>query len=319
MWVLIADVGGTNMRLAAMAPDGGLLRQETFASKGSQSLEDVCALFAKAQGRAPDHVVIAAAGIVKNGTVQLTNAQQTASESGLAAACATGSAKILNDFEAAAWSLATVSADEVTVLQGDAHFIKAPRLIIGPGTGLGVGALVFSHGQPSVVPGEGGHVAIGPHRAELVPVFEQVIADWPEVAMSDLTIEAEAFLSGTGVPYFYRALAKVMGVTPLCTDGAEIFKAAQAGSDPVAARCVALFAEYLGAVAGDLGLAFGATGGVFVTGGVAMKNSWMLDQGFLDAFNAGGRHRGWREGLPVYLYENENFGLVGARNYALHL
>ncbi len=319
MWTLIADVGGTNMRLAAMGPDGTLLRQERFASKGSIRLEEVCASFAQTQGTAPNHVVIAAAGVVKEGQVTLTNAQQTASESGLAAACATGSAKILNDFEAAAWSLATVSRDEVTVLQGTDQFSRAPRLIVGPGTGLGVGALVYSHGQPSVVPGEGGHVSIGPRRSELVPVFEALIEDWPEVAMSNLTIEAEALLSGTGLPRFYRALAGVMGAEAVCQDGAEIFAAAQAHSDPVALRCVGIFAEYLGAVAGDLGLAFGASGGVFITGGVALKNPWVLKQGFLEAFNSGGRHQAWREGLPVYLYSNENFGLVGARNYALHL
>ncbi|SCZ71202.1 glucokinase [Epibacterium ulvae] len=320
MWNLIGDVGGTNMRLAAVSSDGEILEQRSFPSKGDVPLEEVCRSFVSPRDGAPGHVVIAAAGVVKDGQVTLTNARQTASESGIAAACGTGHAKILNDFEAAAWSLATVGAEDVTVLQGTTQFQRAPRLIIGPGTGLGVGSLIYAHGQPAVVPGEGGHVAIAPRRADLVAVFDCLTRDWPEVAMgAPLAVEAEALLSGTGLPRFYRALAEVRGAAAVCVENAEIFAAAQTQSDAVAVEAVALFAEYLGAVAGDLGLVLGATGGVFVTGGLALKNPWMFDTGFLEAFNAGGRHQSWREAMPVYLYSNEDFGLIGARNYLMTL
>ncbi|MEP5212028.1 ROK family protein [Sulfitobacter pontiacus] len=319
MWNLIADVGGTNMRLACVAADGQMLRQQTLPSKGDVGLEQACGAFAKAEGSAPTHVVIAAAGIVANGRVTLTNANQSASEPGLVTACGAQSAKILNDFEAAAWSLETVTKDEVKTLQGQGGFTPGARLIIGPGTGLGVGALVMDEATTLAVPGEGGHVGIGPRRSELVPVFEALVALWPEVAMSDLTVEAEAVLSGTGLPYFYRAVAQAMGQEVQPLQGPQIFAAAAAQSDPVALRTVALFGEYLGAVAGDLAVTVKAMGGVFVTGGVVHKNPHILDQAFLAAFNAGGRYHAWRQNVPVYLYENENFGLIGARNCAQHL
>lgn len=319
MWNLIADVGGTNMRLASVSEDGRMLRNQTLPSKGEIRLEQACAEFVAAEGSAPAHVVMAAAGIVANGRVALTNANQSASEAGLVQACGAQSARILNDFEAAAWSLETATAREVTQLQGQGGFHDGVRLIIGPGTGLGVGALVFDDGRPVAIPGEGGHVGVGPRRAELVPVFEALVAEWPEAAMSDLTVEAEALLSGTGLPHFYTAVAKAMGVAAEALEGPQIFAAAEAGSDPVAVRTLALFGEYLGAVAGDLAVTLKALGGVFVTGGVVQKNPQVLDSAFLAAFNAGGRYTDWRLHVPVYLYENENFGLIGARNCAQHM
>ncbi|NIZ12766.1 ROK family protein [Phaeobacter sp. HF9A] len=316
MWNLIADVGGTNMRLAAVNAQGAILEQARYDSKGDMNLEQACADFAAHRGGAPERAVIAAAGVVRDGAVQLTNAHQSFSERGIASALKIERAKVLNDFEAAAWSLATVAAGDVTTLQGQPVFPKESCLIIGPGTGLGVGALVWSNGDPCVVPGEGGHVALGPRAADEVPIFQALREEWPEVGMGPgLAVEAEAILSGTGLPYFYRAVAKSMDLTaPLCT-GAEIFEAAKARLDTAAMRSVALFARYLAGVAGDLGLVFAAKGGVFVTGGVAAANPWIFDADFIAAFNAGGRHSSWRQELPLHLYHQPDFGLIGARNY----
>ncbi len=315
MWHLIADVGGTNMRLAALSETGEILRSQTLHSSGDIELERACAQFAAGEGSAPGDVVLAAAGVVEQGRVTLTNARQSASEQGLAAATGAESATILNDFEAAAWSLATVTTADVTRLQGPDEVPAGTRVIIGPGTGLGVGALVVKGDHEMVAPGEGGHIAIGPRRAELVAVFQALVAIWPEVAMSDLTVEAEALLSGTGIPYFYRALARAKGAAELELDAAEVFQ--RVDSDPVAAELVELFGEYLGAVAGDVATLFKAEGGVFVTGGVVQKNPGLLGAAFLRGFGDGGRYNELRSRIPLYRYEVQEFGLIGARNYAL--
>ena len=320
MWNLIADVGGTNMRLAEVSAEGEILTQERFQTKGEMTLEAACVQFANSRGSMPARAVIAAAGVVKDGAVQLTNAgNQSFSEASLAEALGGASVKVLNDFEAAAWSLATVGPEDVTTLQGKAEFPKEPCLILGPGTGLGVGALVWAGDVPCVVPGEGGHVALGPRTPEEVPIFKAMRDEWPEVGMGEgLIVEAEAILSGTGLPLFYRAVAKSMDLTAPLDNGADIFEAAKAKLDTAAMRAVELFARYLAGVAGDLGLVFAAKGGVFVTGGVAAANPWMFDEAFVAAFNAGGRHTGWRQELPLHLYHQPNFGLIGARNYLVN-
>lgn len=317
MWNFVADVGGTNMRLAAISNAGSIIDQRSFQSKGELDFLTACAQFISDHATPPEAAVVAAAGVVSDGAVQLTNSAQGFSEAQLATASQAQNVKILNDFEAAAWSLATINAQDIQVLQGSARIPNGPRLIVGPGTGLGVGALVWVHGQPHVVPGEGGHVSLSPQSKEELEFFEALIELWPEIQMGDrLAVEAEAILSGTGIPYLYQAIAQAMGAPVVPISAEQVFSLARSNEDRVAVKTIDLFRRSLGQLAGDLALVFNAKGGVFVTGGVALANPWIFDQRFLDAFNAGGRHSDWRAGMPVYLYQNHDFGLLGARNYA---
>ncbi len=175
--------------------------------------------------------------------------------------------------------------------------------------------MVWVHGQPHVVPGEGGHISLAPQSDEELAYFQTLLALWPDVRIGQGAIEAEAILSGTGVPVLYRAIAQTRQTDVQAKTTEEVFTAAKDQSDQSAVITIDLFRRYLGQIAGDLALVFNAAGGVFITGGVILKNPWVLDQGFLDAFNSGGRHSDWRAQMPVYLYQNEDFGLLGARNY----
>jgi glucokinase len=313
---LVADIGGTNMRFAAVSADGTTLAQQTFATNGPVDVFTATAQMSASHPSPPAQVVVAAAGVVNHGTVQLTNSMHRFSEQSLAKATGTSNVTILNDFEAAAWSLATVTPHDVRVLQGSFQTSTAPRLIIGPGTGLGVGAMVWSNGKPHVISGEGGHITLAPQTAEEVTYFQELVTLWPEVQIGKtLAVEAEAILSGTGIPHFYQAIAKARNLPVQWTQAKDVFAAAQAGDDAAATIAATLFRRYLGTVAGDLGMVFDAKGGVFITGGVALSNPWLFDADFLDAFNAGGRHSTWRQQLPVSLYKNGDFGLIGAQNF----
>lgn len=316
MWHLVGDFGGTNLRLAMSAPDGSFHERESFDTRSTPSLADLCRSYVGARATRPVGAVVSGAGVVSGGMVTLTNTGQTLSETELRDACGTDNVKVLNDFEAAAWSLVTIRGEDVTTLQGPTAIPDGPRVIIGPGTGLGVGALVWAQGRPQVVPGEGGHVAIAPRSVEEVDYFAALTELWPDVQIgNNLAVEAEALLSGTGIPFFYRAVAKARAQDAPLTDAREIFAAGRAGDDAAAAITVDIFRAALGALAGDLGLVFDAKGGVFLTGGVALSNPWLFDDAFMAAFRAGGRHSGWRAQLPVYLHQNHDFGLNGARNY----
>lgn len=321
-WDLVADVGGTNMRLAAFetygSPDNALSNHRNFTTKGGVSFPQACMDLIAAIGSPPQRVVIAAAGVVRDGAVLLTNAETELSEAHIAQTTGARQVKILNDFEAAAWSLAAVAEADITPLQGRCAATFDPRLIIGPGTGLGVGAMVWHQGKPLVISGEGGHVTLAPHSEEELLYFKALIEIWPEVQVGrSIAVEAEAILSGTGLPKFYTAIAQATDEQAPLSKSRDIFSAALAKSDPSAVTAVTLFERYLGTVAGDLGLVFNAKGGVFITGGVVQSNPWVLGTQFLQAFNAGGRHSQWREDLPVSLYHHIEFGLLGARNYLI--
>ena len=316
MWNLVADVGGTNMRLAAVSDAGEIYAQHRFSSAGGLHFPEACRAFIAGQGTSPLSVAVAAAGVVQDRSVRLTNAGQGFSCDDLAQACGTDDVHILNDFEGAAWSLATVTADDVQTLQGGFAPSDEGRLIIGPGTGLGVGAMMYADGRPHVIAGEGGHVRLAPESREEVDYFEQMIAIWPEIQIGrGLAIEAEAILSGTGLPVLYQAIAQARSEPVLCETAEDVLAQGRDGSDPVARIATEMFRRFLGSLAGDFALTLNARGGVFLTGGVALRNPWLFDDAFIGAFNAGGRHTGWRGKMPVHLYQNDDFGLLGARNF----
>lgn len=323
-WDVIADIGGTNMRLA-MVIDGAITRQVTRNTAGPVAVCEALAAFCdeisgvEHMPGQPGSVFVAAAGIVDNGAVRLTNGGQAFSETDLVKACGAGKSRILNDFEAAAWSMVSLNQEDVLPLQGPdlAPDNRAPRVIVGPGTGLGVASLVWAGKAPLVVPGEGGHVGIGPREADDVSVFQGLAELWPETRMgTGLRLEAEAILSGTGIPVLMRALYDLDGRNPgHVWTAADVFQAARDGTDQLATKAIDLFGYYLGAACGDLALIMGARGGVFLCGGVLLANSWLFDRpAFLSGFNAGGRHTAFRETVPVYLYKSEAFGLNGVLN-----
>lgn len=325
LWDLVADVGGTNMRLAA-ANDGNIVKQTTFETTGDMHLTDAVKSFVETVGSAPRFVEVAAAGVIQDGYVTLTNAnQQGFSEGDLTNSAGAQKARILNDFEAAAWSLVTADPKDLTLVQGALPAAlqsppqpTPPRLIIGPGTGLGVGTLAWAGNQPEVLQGEGGHVRIAPRNRDEVDLFAKLAELWPETRMGDddsLALEAEAIISGTGMPYLMAALEALEGRATSNMSAREIFEAAKETSDPLAEQAIDIFCHHLGAVAGDLALYISAYGGVFLTGGVLLKNTWLFDRpAFLAGFNQGGRHTRFRVNIPIYLYRNNNFGLQGAIN-----
>ncbi len=315
-WNLVADIGGTNTRLGVVT--NGTLTDLRKSPTGSlpeflAALHDLCAEI----GTPPRAVVAAGAGPVRNGTIRLTNANLDLSEADIATATGADHTFVINDFTAAAWSVAEITGDDVQALQGGPTPPKGTRLVVGPGTGLGVGALLYSEGHYHTVSGEGGHVGLSPRTRDEVDVFEAARRIASECFFGDsLTLEAEMFLSGTGLPILYRAVGMAAGQpdTP-ALPARDILQAARDGSDPLAMRAAQIFTTHLGAVMGDMAVTVMPTGGVFLVGGVAEKNRWLFGDDFLAAFNAGGRFDALRQGFGVYVSEQAEFGIVGANNF----
>jgi glucokinase len=308
MWNLVADIGGTTMRVAQVV-DGEIVSRRDFKMQRDRTVPEVLTAFLDGCEGAPNAVVCAGAGPKRNGEIRLTNGGWLISEAPIAAATGAGSVHVINDFEAAAWSLATLRPEDVTPVGGAGPLGHGHRVALGPGTGLGAGTLIWDGAQFRVVPGEGGHVAIGPRYVEEVPVFERFAALWPETRIADtLTFEAEAMLSGTGLPLLYQAWGGAAGVA-----AADVFARAAEG-EPEACKTREMFLAHLAALAGNLAVTINATGGIVLLGGVAHRNRDLFDGAFWDAFVAGGRYDAFRANCGIYLMNLEDFGLRGCIN-----
>src|SRR5262249_7347461 len=107
--------------------------------------------------------------------------------------------RVINDFEALAWALPSLDATDMRPLGARRQAERGVKVVLGPGTGLGVAALVPIDGSWNVVASEGGHASFGPRMADEEPVFARLREQCD-------AISAETILSGPGLARLHRAL-----------------------------------------------------------------------------------------------------------------
>ncbi|RVB85482.1 glucokinase, partial [Mesorhizobium sp. M7A.F.Ca.CA.002.04.1.1] len=217
---------------------------------------------------------------------------------------------VLNDFEAQALAVVALGEEHMEKIGGGTPEPNAGRVVLGPGTGLGVAGLVHALHHWIPVPGEGGHMDIGPRSARDFEVF-------PHIEKLEGRISGEQILCGRGLVNVYRAVAKADGKPSPFTTPAEITAAALAKTDPVAEEALETFVTCLGRTAGDLALVFMSRGGVFLTGGIAQKIVPALKAGnFRAAFEDKAPHSAMMRTMPVYVITHPLAALLGLAAYA---
>ena len=291
---LLADIGGTNARFALLR-EGWIGAPAILPVAGFPTAE---AAIAEALARlAPDtpvdRAVLALAGPVTGEVVRLTNSPWAFHAATIAERFGFRRVRLLNDFLALAHALPRLGPTDLRRLGGGTPDPAAPMLVLGPGTGLGVAALVPVEGRLVAVPTEGGHVGLGPNDA------------WEDKVVTALRARcgragAEEALSGRGLANLHAVVAELRGVTVPARDAAAVVEAA--ATCPVASEALATFLALLASVAGDLALAWGARGGVFLAGGILPRLLPTLDiAGFRARFEDKPPMRGWLEGVPLSL------------------
>jgi glucokinase len=305
--VLIGDVGGTNARFALV---GG--RQEAPARMPDVQTADfptiddaIAATLMPNASVGPKSAVLALAGPITGDAVPLTNCDWVVEPKRLIERFGLDEVILLNDFEAQSLSLPGLTARDLDQIGGGTAKPEATRLVVGPGTGLGAGALVRAGGMWIPVPGEGGHIDFG-------PVTPRDMAIWPHLERVLGRISAEALLCGPGLLRLYRGIAGTDGKPAQFNTPAGVTAAGLARSDPVAAEAIDLFSTYLGRFAGDLALVFMPRGGVYLAGGIPTRIAPALKSGgFREAFVAKAPHREITEEIATAIIVKTDAALAG--------
>jgi glucokinase len=319
--ILAGDIGGTNARFVLAAPaDGAPVRDARYRVADLAGPADAIAHFLEAAGTAGARIacaVLAVAGPIVGRSAQLTNAPWLVDADALARRFGIPDVRLVNDFAAAASGIDALVPSQLAVLQTGDAVPLAPRLVIGAGTGLGVGYLVHDGRAYRVVPGEGGHVGFAPADAEQAAL-------WSFLHDRLGRVQAEDVVSGTGLVNIYTFLLARRGADlPLDVrrdGGAAVTRRALDAAEPEALHAIDLFVRCFGAAAGDQALSILARGGVYLAGGIAPKLVERLRSGgFLEAFNAKGSHAAIVRRMPVCVVMEERLGLFGAARIAAAL
>lgn len=328
--VLVADVGGTNLNLALLTRAGDryrLLSKTRFRTQDEQSLLGAIQRFlASEPALRPGRACLSGAGLVLDRRIHLTNVPWDIDGVALERALDMP-VHLVNDFTALSCGvlqLDLTDPGQVTALPHGGGSLPAvdPRglaLVVGAGTGLGVGFVVRTPGGARAFPSEGGHIGL--------PVFdEDTLALWRHLATGlPGPPGAEMAVSGQGLSNLFRFLLDSRRVpwTPTTTailalppsDQAAAISA-QAAADPACGRAMAMFVDLYARVCADLCAVFLPTGGLFLAGGIPAKNTghFLEDGRFMARFERNYRSHLDRltRGTPVYLVHDYDLSLYGA-------
>ena len=296
--VLVADIGGTNTRVALGDTAGGLHGLRVLQNT---DIDDLHTLFAETIGAGGSRVasaVLALAGPVDGDEVRLTNHPWTISRTGLEHSLGLRRLILVNDFLAAAHAMPVLDERDLIGIQTGEAAGRSGILVCGPGTGFGAAALIDSDGRKTGIASEAGHMVLGATSPEEIELFSRIAQDRP--------IVVEDVVSGTGLVSLHRALSQTVATSE------EIIASAQAG-DGAACKAIAAFMNVFGRIAGDLALAYNALGGVYIVGGVGRALAPMYERsGFLESFCNHPPYEDRLRRAPLCVVTHDQPGLVGA-------
>ena len=224
-----------------------------------------------AAGRRHQSACLAVAGPVDGSVLKFTNSPWVIDASDIKAQLDEVPLHIINDFAAVGYATTALAPNDYLQLGGGVAHPAKPVAVLGPGTGLGVCAVVPCQGQFVVIEAEGGHADYAPVDAQEIAVLNILLQRFGRVSY-------ERLLSGAGILSTYQALAELALREPAHERPEDVYQAAIDGSDTLAMRTLQLFCRILGSFAGNLALTLGARGGVFIAGGIAPKVLSILQQ-----------------------------------------
>lgn len=305
----VADVGGTNIRLALLE-NGRIAKIEKYLCTEFNTIGDAILHFQKNNIESTFSAgCIAIACPVNDDMVKMTNHSWVFSKTALKSQLGLEELYVINDFTAVAHSLPTLNHNQVVQI-GEGHAKEHGNIaVFGPGTGLGVEHLTWTSSGWQTLDGEGGHV-------DFAPVDETDVIVWRHIQQKLGRVSAEEVLSGRGIVNIYDALCYHHKIAPALSQPSEVTKAGLAHSDDMASLAIAQFCKVMGSFAGNLALNLCTTGGIFIGGGVVSHlGEYFLASEFRQRFEAKGDFAGYVKNIPTYLINEPDHGLLGALAY----
>jgi glucokinase len=309
--LLVGDVGGTNCRLANCdAASGQITDIDVFSVSELSSLDEALHRFMeKNPTNRYTNAAISIANPISGDKVAMTNAHWNFSIEQTRKSRRLDQLVMLNDWESVALSLPALDNSDVEQINMCIGHDSGNRALCGVGTGLGAAGLIKARDSGWVpVSGEGGHISFSPVNQEEIQILEMIRESYEHVSF-------EKILSGSGLISLHQTIAKIAGVIVEKASPQQIVSKASSQSDPICAQTVKIFCGILGNFAGNLCLTLGATGGIYVGGGVVQKidDAGLFNREiFLDRLKHKGRLSEWLNDIPTYLIKTPYAGLVGA-------
>jgi len=304
----MADMGGTNIRFAIFH-NNEIMNLEVFKCADFSSFEEALICYEQKAGKLPKQFVLAVPGVAKQEVYRFVNNKWQFLLSDIKEKFGFKDIVILNDFEAVAYALPTLDEKNLHCLQSkNLNGNDFPYIVMGFGTGLGVGMLLPIANGYHAIPSEGGHIGVAPQNETEQKIYDFILKKYGRVS-------AERVISAQGLENVYQALTgKKMSST-------EIVSNALSGKKDEKNALLQMFA-FWGDVAGNLALSICAKSGVYLTGNIFQTQGvleLLKKSDFIKRFCFKGRHTSLVESIPVYVVDVPYLAFQGMAQIGLSL
>jgi glucokinase len=302
---LLADIGGTNARFALEASPGRIGDVRVYRCDAFAGIVEAIRTYLTAVRAANvKHAAIAIANPIVGDMVSMTNHDWRFSIEATRRALGLDTLRVINDFTALAMALPRLSESQRRQVGGGTQQLNGVTGLLGAGTGLGVSGLIPSGEHWIPLSGEGGHVTFSPVDERDAYVLQYARRAWTHVSF-------ERLAAGPGIEMIYRALAVQAFRSADGVDPQQIVSRALDG-DALCTEVLHCFCGILGTFAGNLALTLGATGGVYIGGGIVPRlGEFFVNSPFRQRFEAKGRFEAYLAQIPTFVITAEHPAFLG--------
>ncbi|WP_088278934.1 glucokinase [Ideonella sp. A 288] len=305
---LIADIGGTYARFALETAPGRFAHIRSLRCADHADFHAAVSAYLGALPPTPvQHAAVAIANPVEGDQVRMTNYHWQFSIEQMRERLRLDTLVVVNDFTALAMAVPRLAAHERRQVGGGT--VREPSVVgvLGAGTGLGVSGLIPAGDGWVALGAEGGHTSFAPRDEREMAILRVALRQHDHVSF-------ERLVSGPGLALIHRALAERAGhANAPALAAPEITRRGLDGSDALCAETLEVFCLMLGSAASNLAVTLGATGGIYIGGGIVPRLGAHFDRsGFRARFEDKGRFSDYARAIPTFVITAENATFTGA-------
>ena len=323
MKLLVADIGGTNARFAYKDDVSNELSNFSYLKcTDFENIFDAIKYYQEENNLHIKNMSIAVASTTKHDAIKFTNNHWNFKQSSVFEYFKLDKLIFINDFVAQSLCFSTFYKDltidpslnnktalnnNLDIVRPGIPIIKAPLLVTGPGTGLGVCTLLNLDGSSIAIEGEGGHSSFAPNSDIEVELLQFLRKKYDHVSN-------ERIVSGSGIEEIFKFILSRQGKQSSKMKAPEIGEKALLG-ELDALNSVKLMFSILGTIVSSVILINGAQGGVILSGGITPKLHRIFQESDFEKnlLNKGRRYN-YIKDVPIWLTKDNNNGLKGALN-----
>ena len=323
MKLLVADIGGTNARFAYKDDVSNELSNFSYLKcTDFENIFDAIKYYQEENNLHIKNMSIAVASTTKHDAIKFTNNHWNFKQSEVFEYFKLDKLIFINDFVAQSLCFSTFYKDltidpslnnktalnnNLDIVRPGIPIIKAPLLVTGPGTGLGVCTLLNLDGSSIAIEGEGEHSSFAPNSDIEVELLQFLRKKYDHVSN-------ERIVSGSGIEEIFKFILSRQGKQSSRMKAQEIGEKALLGEQD-ALNSVKLMFSILGTIVSSVILINGAQGGVILSGGITPKlHRIFKESNFEKNLLNKGRRYNYIKDVPIWLTNDNNNGLKGALN-----